>query len=346
MMIRVSSHLGPRPSSLYAVLFSLIMTALIFAAPARADYKFCNASSYVLASAVAHEKADAWRSQGWHQLLPGNCKSVLPGGVSAGSYYVFARSIDAHQGGTKYFGGTDRFCVVSSDFEITGRDACLARGFDTQDFAHIDTQAGSNWVTTFAEARDFTLERAKIAGTQRLLRDNGHKISRIDGYGGRNTTRAIMSFQRSINVKPSGTITPALFQAMIAGAEKEQQKTGFDVCNQTDYLVWAAVAQEIATDEFESSGWIRIEPGACRKTIKGKLTQSHYYLYSEAVDDNGDVARRDGDDLIWDGSYSFCTKSTRFQIKGSDNCAERGFDEAEFRKIDTAEAAQWTETLQ
>lgn len=322
------------------------MAALIFAAPARADYKFCNATSYVLASAIAYEDSGQWHSRGWHQILPGSCESVLPGGVSAGSYYVFARSIDAHQGGTKYFGGTDRFCVMSGDFEITGRDACLARGFDTQDFARIDTQAGAAWVTTFAEARDFTLKQAENAGAQRLLRDNGYKIARIDGYGGRNTTRAIMSFQRSINIKPDGEITPALFRSMIEGAEKEQQKIGLDVCNQTDYLVWAAVAQQIEADEFQSSGWIRVEPATCRKAIKGTLDRPSYYLYAEAVDGNGGAARRSGRDLIWGGRHNFCTKSTRFQIKGRDTCAERGFDETGFRKIDTGNAAQWTEKLQ
>ena len=331
----------------YACAFAFcgLLGAGLSASPAAADYRLCNETSYALQSAIAYESDGDWHSQGWFLLHPGACETAIEGSVTSGPYYVFARSIDAHQGGTKYFGGTERFCTVAEDFQISGRDACLARGFDSQDFVRVDPKSGSGWVTSFSEPGNFTRERSKTAGVQRLLQDNGYKISRIDGYGGRNTTRAVMSFQRSINVKPDGNITPDLINQLIDGAAQEQKKTGLSLCNETDYLVWSAVGEEIEGGELESSGWIRIEPGVCRKAVKGKLTAQTYYLYSEAIDTNGARARRDDRELVWGGDHTFCTKSARFQIRGQENCRERGFDEAGFRAINVGNASRWVEKL-
>lgn len=334
-----------RAAKIAILSLSASVLAALVAHPAAADYKMCNATSYVLLGAIAHETSDEWQSEGWVELTPGACAPALSGNVTGGPYYVFARSIDAHQGGTKYFGGTERFCTTAADFQIEGRDGCLARGFDTQDFAAVETKSGSEWVTTFSEARDYPLARSKVAGVQRLLRDNGYKIGRIDGYGGRNTTRAIMSFQRSVNTKPDGQITDALFAALIEGAEREQSKTGLSVCNETERLIWSAVAHEAEDGVYESSGWIRIEPGQCQKAVKGKLAQRYYYLYAEAVDETDQTARGGNAGLVWGGSHKFCTKSGRFQIAGRRECADRGFDEVGFRKVDTGGAARWTEKL-
>jgi len=187
-----------------AAAFALAVSLLVLAAaPAKADYKFCNATSYVLKSAIAYQSDGVWKSQGWHQILPGNCAPVLRGDITEEMYYVFARSIAAHKGGTKYFSGNERFCTVPGDFLIEGRETCVARGYDAHHFTKVDTKPGKDWTTTFSEPRDYSIKQAKIAGIQRLLIDNEYKLSRVDGYDGRNTTRAIMSFQRSINVKLS-----------------------------------------------------------------------------------------------------------------------------------------------
>jgi uncharacterized membrane protein len=325
--------------------FAVVAAFLFHAAPASADYKFCNATSYVLAGAVGL-KADAdWRSQGWVQVLPGHCASMLAGPVQSGDYYVYARSIDAHQGPTKYFSGNERFCTVQKDFTIAGRENCALRGFDSSEFIRVPVKAGDDWTTSFGEPRGYSLEDAEVAGAQRLLRDNGFHIAKIDGIAAKNTLRSVMAFQRSIGREADGKIDASLLAALIDGAAREQAKTGLNLCNKTRYLIWGAVGFT-AEDEDMSSGWIRVEPGQCTKAIKGKLGTRPYYVYAEATDDKGVMAKQAGRLLVWSGSEPFCTKTTRFEIKGRDACGTRGYDERRFMRVDTGGKPVYDVTLE
>ncbi|MDO8839101.1 MAG: DUF1036 domain-containing protein [Parvibaculum sp.] len=309
-------------------------------APAHADYQLCNRTSYVLDGAIAVQEGAVWQSRGWVRMLPGGCAVALTGPIESEEYFVFARSIEAHQGRTQYFSGNERFCTADDSFLIEGRDQCAARGYDANEFLPVRTERGNDWVTTFSEASDHTAEQAEIAGTQRLLQDNGFKLSRVDGIAARNTTRAVEAFQRLIGVPADGQIDQILIEQLIAGAEQEQAKAGLDVCNKTGHLIWSALGYRSLEGEM-SSGWIRIEPGQCRKAIKGKLTEREYFVYAEAVDDEGTIARVDGDTLIWSGDARFCTKPTRFEIKSRDRCAARGFDERAFMRIETGGKSNW-----
>ena len=362
-----------------ALALSVSFAAAMLAAPspARADYRFCNTTSYVLQGAIGTVNPNAklrgtdasehpsapdaatppattpappadqtglaggeaqaeanWLTQGWTQVLPGECASVLPGPVTKGDYYVFARSIDAHQGPTKYFSGSARFCTLPDDFSVEGRENCALRGYDSHDFIRVSVKAGTDWTTTFGEPRDYSLERARIAGAQRLLRDNGLRLPKIDGYAAKNTERAVMAFQRTANIKATGTIDRDLIVQLVDGATREQQKFGLNICNKTKFLVWASVGVSDSDDDM-SSGWIRVAQGACAKAIKDKLTAKAYYIYAEATDEHGAIAMRGGRRLIWMGKQAFCVKTTRYEIKGREACAARGYDERPFMPIDT-----------
>ncbi len=319
----------------FAGALALFILALFFhSSPASADYKFCNTTSYVLAGAIGLKVDTDWHSQGWTEVLPGNCATVLAGPIRGGDYYVFVRSIDAHQGATKYFSGGERFCTVPKDFTIAGRENCALRGFESSDFIRVAAKAGGDWTTTFGEPRGYSAEEAEVAGTQRLLRDNGFHVPKIDGIAAKNTLRSIMAFQRSIGREADGTIDATLLAALIEGASREQAKTGLNLCNKTRYLVWGAVGFT-ANEEDRSSGWIRVEPGQCAKAIKGKLGNRPYFVYAEATDDKGAMAKQGGRLLVWSGPEPFCTKTTRFEIRGRDACGPRGYDERRFMRVDT-----------
>lgn len=339
-------------------------TLLMGTVTAKADYRFCNATSYVLEGAIGIHIGDAtpatsisddndntstdageaaalagggkWQSRGWTLVLPGDCKSVLPGSLAKGDYYVFARSIDAHHGPTKYFSGNMRFCTVPEKFEITGRENCAMRGFDSHDFIRVAVKAADGWTTTFREPRDYSFSKAEIAGAQRLLKDNGLRLPRIDGYAAKNTRRAVEAFQRSAHIATTGVIDRKLLEELIEGAQKEQAKLGLNLCNKTNYLVWAAIGVSADADDDDlSSGWIRVPPGSCTKAIKDKLgAQKAYYVYAEATDKKGAVITRGGKRLTWGGKHAFCVKTTRFEIIGRDACVARGYDERPFMLID------------
>lgn len=314
---------------------------LMLPAPAHADYRFCNKTSYVLDGAIAVEEGGAWTSRGWLRLPPGDCGTMLEGAIGERGYHVFARSIDAHEGSVKYFSGNERFCIVEREFAIEGREQCAMRGYDSADFLKVDTKPGADWATTFSEASDYTMEQARIAGAQRLLKDIGFSITRIDGIAARNTLRAVEAFQRSANISVTGKIDEALIGQLTARARAEHETIGLNFCNRTEELVWAAVGYRNGGGDM-SSGWIRIEPRTCRKSIRGKLSGDPYFAYAEAVDDAGSVARRNGEPMIWGGTENFCTKATRFQIRGRDRCAARGFDQRGFMRVETGGKPYWS----
>ncbi|MEQ8326846.1 DUF1036 domain-containing protein [Parvibaculum sp.] len=321
--------------------YSLQITAaallfwLVLPAEAHAEYRFCNKTSYVLDGAIAFEADGGWMSRGWTRIPPGDCMDVLEGPVEERDYFVFARSIDAHEGSIKYFSGNTGFCIVDDAFEIEGREQCAMRGYDSADFLRVQTTAGENWTTTFAEAGEYTEDEARIAGAQRLLKDIGFALKQIDGIAARNTLRAVEAFQRSEKELATGRIDEALIGQLIARAIEERDRVGLNFCNRTGELVWAAVGYRNGEEDM-SSGWIRIEPGGCRKAIKGELVEDAYYVYAEAVDDTGAIVRRQGSAMIWGGNDSFCTKATRFQIKGRERCVARGFDERGFMRVETS----------
>lgn len=303
-------------------------------AAAHADYRFCNKTSYVLDGAVAFETEGRWVSRGWVRVLPGACSTALEGDIEERDYYVFARSIDAHAGRVKYFSGNTQFCTLDDDFEVEGSEQCALRGYDSADFLRVRTKAGKNWSTTFAEAGEYTEEQARVAAVQRLLKDNGFALNRVDGIAARNTLRAVEAFQRSADIPATGKVDEALIAQLIERAMEEQASAGLDLCNHTNTLVWAAIGYENGEDEM-SSGWVRIEPGTCRKAIKGKLDREAYYVYAEGVDDAGAIAQGGEGAMIWSGNDNFCIKTTRFEIKGRERCAARGFDERGFMRVET-----------
>lgn len=325
---------------------------------AHADYRFCNATSYVLEGAIGVHLDEApvetatpaaakdatalagggkWQSKGWTRILPGDCQSIISGTLTKGDYYVFARSIAAHQGPTKYFSGNARFCTLPDRFEITGRENCALRGYNAHDFIRVAVKSTGDWTTTFREPRDYSLKQAQIAGAQRLLKDNGLRLPKIDGYAAKNTRRAVEAFQRTTNIAVTGDIDDDLIDELIKGAVKEQAKSGLNLCNKTPYLVWAAIGVGMGKDDDEiSSGWIRVPPKACTKAIKDKLDRNTaYYVYAEATDDKGGPVWRGSKRLYWHGKEAFCTKTTRFEIRGRDACAARGYDERAFMRVPT-----------
>ncbi|MFN3934522.1 DUF1036 domain-containing protein [Parvibaculum sp.] len=329
---------GEWPQSMknsFHIAAAALFLCLFFPAAAHADYKFCNRTSYVLDAAVGYSAGEIWKSRGWTRLMPGSCETVLEGPVGGGDYYVFARSFDAHKGSIKYFSGNSAFCIVDAPFEIEGRDQCAMRGFDSADFLKVETKAGAEWTTSFSEASEYNVEESRVAGAQRLLMDLGFAMKQVDGIAARNTLRAVQAFQRSANLAPTGSIDESLLNELASRAIAAHRSVGLDFCNRTSELVWAAVGFESGGEDI-SSGWIRIDPGSCRKAVKGRLAKDAYYFYAEAVGDTGAIVTHNGQPLVWGGDRPYCTKPTRFEIRGRERCALRGYDEKAFRRIETS----------
>src|SRR5205085_3158253 len=72
------------------------LIALGLSASARADFQFCNKTSYVLDLALALEEKEAAATRGWFRVDPGACKNVLQGAITADKVYVHARALAAY----------------------------------------------------------------------------------------------------------------------------------------------------------------------------------------------------------------------------------------------------------
>ncbi|MBB4284521.1 putative membrane protein [Roseospira goensis] len=102
---------------------------------------------------------------------------------------------------------------------------------------------------------------------------------------------------------------------------------GLEVCNQTNVTRWLAIGY-MQDGLWTSEGWWELEPGDCATPIQSDLTQRYYYYRAEDPDE-----RFEGD------GYVFCAVDDAFTIAGDTDCVARGYEELDFREIDTGAAA-------
>lgn len=317
---------------------SLVSLAFVFTpSAAHAEYQFCNKTSYVLMSAVGYQDKGRWHSEGWWQIQPGRCETVIAEPLDKKTYYTFARSVTAHKGGIKYFAGNQRFCVSPEKFKLEGRDDCERRNAIERMFTRIDIGDTDKWTTSFTETTDFSLERARVAGVQRLLTDLGKRPGRIDGLMGKRTRDGIYKFKRANGLKVNQELTVELFDNLLVEAGKIQEATGYSMCNETDFLIYAAIGRQI-DGNLVSTGWFRLDPDTCMKAIKDNLNNEVFYTYAEAQGTSGKQ-------VAWGGPHNLCTMDNRFTIVGRDDCEKRGFRKTGFERVETGAKPGWTQTF-
>lgn len=124
--------------------FVAFLLALTVALPAQASLTICNKADALHSLAVAYKDGDNWKSAGWWNIDPGECKVVIGGDLTQRYYYYRATSP-----GRTFKGGTYNFCTQSEVFTILGEQGnCTARGYDSNAFRKLDTGKS---------AKDFTL---------------------------------------------------------------------------------------------------------------------------------------------------------------------------------------------
>ncbi len=316
-----------------------------YAGSAEAALRLCNETSYVLHVAAAYQQGVASKTEGWVEVLPGDCESALANLPDKAQAYVYAKSDAAHNGKGLVFDGSERFCVGADldRFTVEGRRDCRRRGYVEADLTPVAGGTGRRTVT-FTEKDDFGRRRARMAGTQRLLTDLQYDVGLVDGFGGERTREAEAAYK--LRYRISGSKRGAdLLAALVSTAREEATRRGLSLCNKSDHLVWAASGM-LRDDVFESQGWTRVPVGECAQVISQNLTDRYYFYYAEAVDDKGRPVMQAGRQKIWSGDVGLCTKSTRFIIKGDEDCEARGFDRRGFAQIDTGSARQWKVNLE
>jgi uncharacterized membrane protein len=295
------------------------LSALVCAGSASAAMTICNQTSYVLYTALGYQVGAQVVTQGWTRIAPGDCAAPSAQPISNKLYYLAARTSQAHSGPSHVWGGTQHFCVTDGDFMLhtpLGAPACSSDDAFLLPFAAVDAKNAGNWTTTLTEsARINSLPVARALGIARLLADIGYRI----GPGANKTYEdALKKFHARMKLPETASIDD-LFDALETEAMKASAPAGYSICNDSDSNIWAALGLKEGND-WLSSGWWRVVPGACAKAITVPLTADKIWLHAEKA----------GQNLLVTGADKFCITNIEFETHGREKCMSRGLSEAGF----------------
>ncbi|HWD27007.1 MAG TPA: DUF1036 domain-containing protein [Rhizomicrobium sp.] len=304
-----------------------VLAALAFAlgfAPVagHASLTLCNRTSYVLYAATGAAVPGGVQTQGWARLVPGGCSTVLPGDLTAPSYYLYAKTAQAHAGPARAWGGNASICVKDTTF--SNRDAlnpsrCSSDDFYPLPFAPLDTHRMRSWTATFSEAQTLaSLPDAQRAGLKRLLRDSGYRIGAIDGSADKAADGALADFRKKQKIAANATVAQ-VFDALETNAMKTATPAGYSICNDTAKAVAASLGQKERGD-WISHGWWKIQAGGCAKVMPDLAGADSVYLFVQKI--NGPA--------LVTGPNKFCVADIEFDIQGRDRCTNRGLTEQGF----------------
>ncbi|MGF1462586.1 MAG: DUF1036 domain-containing protein [Maricaulaceae bacterium] len=310
-------------SSVNAILLALGATGVSSGA-AIADLTVCNRTSFVLETAYGTPEDDAVLVEGWRRVRPGECRALARAPLAIGDHFLYARSSSAYAGRVREWRGEAALCVDQGDFSVSGYAACDQVGLAYADFRRVPVTQDAEVRLFLSEPASYDLETARTAGLQRLLRDAGYGVGRIDGLALRRTRSALTRFRRDAGLS-SAAAQPALIDALEESAGARSAMTGLSVCDRADGVMWVAAAFR-AGERWESRGWWRLTPGACVKVLAEPLEARAYYLLAEM--ENG---------MAYEGLAAadepFCVADVRFSVLGRESCELRGYRTAQFLTV-------------
>lgn len=111
------------------------------ASSALADLRLCNTTPSRVGIALGYRDAQGWITEGWWNLAPRACETLLRGTLAARYYYVHA--VDYDKGGE--WTGKSFMCTRNKEFTVRGIEDCLARGHERSGFFEVDTGEQKSW---------------------------------------------------------------------------------------------------------------------------------------------------------------------------------------------------------
>lgn len=131
------------------IVLGLLPVALpiVAATPAKADLKLCNQTDSQIGIAIGYKDKDNWATEGWWNLAPKGCETLLAGPLVSQYYFVYA--VDYDLGGE--WSGATFMCTQDRSFTIQGTEDCATRGYEVTGFFEVDTGEESNWTINLTE---------------------------------------------------------------------------------------------------------------------------------------------------------------------------------------------------
>lgn len=302
------------------------------------EWKICNETSFILRMANATLRDGEVKAKGWQTVHPAQC--VTENVTRNAPRFLYAESSKIHRGGIREWKGDITLCAKDTDFESAATDNCRVKNFETRGYFAVKPDED---MTTLIEPSDFG-DKALIAGTQRLLRDAGYKVTAIDGLPGRRTTRSLKEFQKSEEIEnlPEGQ---DLLEALSVAAEKAIEEIGLRICNEGDTRIFSAVGMQ-DDGNWSSRGWWAVEPDSCTRPITRSLVglDTHFYALKEPKAKENATTPINGDDLasvqedlrlrsVATIPAQFCIAESQFSALGREMCLEGGYGVANFRPL-------------
>lgn len=118
----------------------------LFATPAKADLKLCNNTESRVGVALGYKDAKGWASEGWWNIGPNSCETLLKGALIARYYYIYA--VDYDKGGS--WGGKAVLCIRDKEFTIRGIKNCKERDYQKTGFFEVDTNEETDWTVSLS----------------------------------------------------------------------------------------------------------------------------------------------------------------------------------------------------
>jgi uncharacterized membrane protein len=126
-------------------------TAVLPAAPARADFRVCNNTGSRVGVAIGYKDKDGWATEGWWNLAGrSGCEVLLRGTLTSRYYYIYA--VDYDHGGE--WSGQAFMCTRDKEFMIREFRDCLAHGYDRTGFFEVDTGDQADWTVQLTESSE------------------------------------------------------------------------------------------------------------------------------------------------------------------------------------------------
>src|SRR5262245_59577610 len=141
--------LGRPASALFCGAFLAISVALA-PEPAAADFRLCNNTTSRVGIAIGYRENEGWTTEGWWNLSPRSCETLMRGPLVARYYYIYA--VDYDRSGE--WSGQAYMCTRDKEFTIRGTEDCLARGYDRTGFFEVATGEQPSWTVQLTDSAE------------------------------------------------------------------------------------------------------------------------------------------------------------------------------------------------
>jgi uncharacterized membrane protein len=142
--VRCGAHRGA------AMILLATSSLLLGSGESAADLKLCNASTSRIGAAIGYQDPKGWATEGWWNLSPQSCETLLKGTLPSRFIYVYA--VDYDRGGE--WSGSNFMCTNDKSFAIRDVRECQRRGYKRTGFFEVDTGEANDWTIRLTDPED------------------------------------------------------------------------------------------------------------------------------------------------------------------------------------------------